>query len=114
MDIIWSDLALEQLDEILDFVEEQFGSRTAIRTLEKINSTVSRLALFPESGTPDFCHSSLSEPKGVLIRHLKIDPNVVYYNVDGDVVNVMLIAHSKQSPKTVSAMIKRFLEHSDR
>lgn len=112
MEIKWSDLALRQLDDLLDYVEEHFGSRTAIKTLEKINSKVNRLMIFPESGTPDFGYSALSESDSVLIRHLMIDPNVVYYNVDGDVINVMAIAHSRQSPKTVAKMIKRFLEHN--
>lgn len=114
MEVKLSDLALRQLDAILDYVEECFGSRTAIKTLEKINYKVNRLMLFPESGSPDFCYSTLAESESILIRHLKIDLNVVYYNVDGDVINVMAIAHSKQSPKTVSSMIKRFLEHNDR
>ena len=114
MEVKWSDLALKQLDDILDYVEERFGSRTAIKTLEKINSKVNRLMLFPESGSPDFGYSTLVESGSILIRHLKIEPNVVYYNVDGDVINVMAIAHSKQSPMTVASMIKRFLEHNDR
>ena len=114
MEVKWSDLALKQLDDILDYVEERFGSLTAIKTLEKINSKVNRLMLFPESGSPDFGYSTLTESDSILIRHLKIDPNVVYYNVDGDVINVMAIAHSKQSPKAVASMIKRFLEHTDK
>lgn len=43
MEIKWSDLALRQLDDILDYVEEHFGSQTAIKTLEKVNSKVNRL-----------------------------------------------------------------------
>lgn len=113
MEIKWSDLALRQLDDLLDYVEEHFGSRTAIKTLENINSKVNRLVLFPEAGTPDFGYSALAGSDSILIRHLKIDPNVVYYNVVGDAINVMAIAHSRQSPKTVASMIKRFLEHME-
>lgn len=113
MEIIWSDLALKQLDEVLDYVEENFGSKTAFKTLERINSKVNRLLLFPESGTPDFEYSSLATSDRILIRHLLIEPNVVYYNVDGDVINVMLIAHSKQSTRTVAKMIKCFVDHSN-
>lgn len=113
MEVIWSDLALKQLDDILDYVEEHFGSHTARKTLEKINSKINRLMLFPESGIPDFNYSSLLIVDSVLVRHLAIEPNVVYYNVDGGVINIMLIAHSKQSTETVTAMIKRFLEHNN-
>ena len=65
MEIIWSDMALHQLDGILDYVEE----------------------------------------------HLNIGPNVVYYNVDGEIINIMVIAHYRQSTVTVVKMINRFIEH---
>ena len=58
MEIIWSDMALHQLDGILDYVEEHFGASVSRKTLDDINSKVGRLLLFPESGTPDYSYSS--------------------------------------------------------
>ena len=49
----------------------------------------------------------------MLVRHILVVPNVVYYNVDGDIVNVMLLAHTKQSPKTVKNMMKRYFEQQN-
>ena len=107
MEIIWSDIALHQLNEVLDYVEEHFGSSVACKTLDNINIKVERLLLFPESGTPDYSYSSKILNDNVLIRHLDIGPNIVYYNVDGEIINIMVIAHYKQS----TAMIKRWVEH---
>lgn len=111
MGIIWSDMALHQLDGILDYVEEHFGASVSRKTLDDINSKVGRLLLFPESGTPDYSYSSKLLNNKVLIRHLNIGPNVVYYNIDGEIINIMVIAHYKQSTITVTRMINRFIEH---
>lgn len=105
------DMALHQLDEILDKVEADFGERIALKTYDKIDKKVSSLLRFPESGSPDYSYSSLATKDNILIRHLLIVPNVIYYNVDGETINIMLIAHTKQSPRTVTTMIKRYYEH---
>lgn len=111
MEIIWSDIALHQLNEVLDYVEEHFGSSVACKTLDNINTKVERLLLFPESGTPDYNYSSKILNDNVLIRHLNLGPNIVYYNVDGEIINIMVIVHCKQSTVTVVKMIKRWVEH---
>lgn len=111
MEINWSEMALHQLDAILDKVQEDYGERTAIKTYDKIDKKIKSLLRFPESGTPDYKYSSLTIKNEVLIRHLLVSPNVIYYNVDGEVVNIMLIAHTKQSPRTVINMIRRYYEH---
>lgn len=38
-------------------------------------------------------------------------PNVVYYIQFANQITIMAVAHEKQSPKTVSSMITRFIEH---
>ena len=58
MEVVWSDLALTQLDEVIDYVEEHFGASVSRKTLDDIDSKVGRLLLFPESGTPDYSYSS--------------------------------------------------------
>ena len=110
MEVIWSNMALCQLKDILIKVQEEYGMRTAQKTYDKIDSKVNSLLRFPEIGTPDYTYSSLSAKSNVLIRHLLVVPNVIYYNIDGNTINVMLVAHTKQSPRTVRNMIKRYFE----
>lgn len=110
MEIAWSEMSLRQADEILDYVEEHFGTFVAQETLDKINSKVDELLLFPEKGTPDFNYTSEVALDNILIRHITVGPNVIYYNVVDDVVNIMVIAHCKQSTQTVIGMIRRYYE----
>lgn len=46
MEIIWSDLARQNLDSILDYVEDNFGINTANKTLLKISEKVEGLRNF--------------------------------------------------------------------
>ena len=110
MEVIWSDMALRQLKDILMKVQEDYGQRTAQKTYDKIDSKVNSLLRFPEIGTPDHAYSSLSSNGNVLVRHILVVPNVIYYNVDGENINVMLLAHTKQSPRTVRNMMKRYFD----
>ena len=101
MDVEWSPLAKLQLKEIVQYVADNFGERVSQKSLKKIVNKVYGLVLFPESGTYD---KKLST-RNFTVRHITLHPNVIYY------ITIMAIAHEKQSPKTVSEMIFRFLEH---
>ena len=50
----------------------------------------------------------------MVIRHLLLAPNRVYYLIDGEQVVIMGIVHVKRSPQAVTSMIKRFLEEYDK
>lgn len=78
--------------------------------MDKITSKVQGLLKFPESGRLDREYST----KTHVVRHVLAGPNIIYYFVDNDVIEVMLLAHCKMSNQKVVAMIKRFLEHYEK
>ena len=75
MNITWSTLAKQQLKDIGQYVADNFGERTANKSLERIVKKVNGLYVFPESGSFDKKYSTDS----YTVRHLTIHPNVVYY-----------------------------------
>lgn len=107
MNITWSTLAKQQLKDIGQYVADNFGERTANKSLERIVKKVNGLYVFPESGSFDKKYSTDS----YTVRHLTIHPNVVYYIQFANQITIMAVAHEKQSPQTVSSMITRFIEH---
>ena len=107
MKITWSTLAKQQLKDIGQYVADNFGERTANKSLERIVKKVNGLYVFPESGSFDKKYSTDS----YTVRHLTIHPNVVYYIQFANQITIMAVAHEKQSPKTVSSMITHFIEH---
>lgn len=108
MEIEWSDMALAQLGDVIEYVSENFGERVALDTYDKVDSKVKGLVRFPESGRYDGVKLSSKYP----LRHLVIAPNVLYYFVDTEYEKIVLLAfvHSKQSSRTVNSILKKSLE----
>ena len=46
MEVIWTDMATQQLGNIVKYVESEFGRSIAVKTLDKINSKIIRLSHF--------------------------------------------------------------------
>ena len=46
MEVVWSDLALTQLDEVMDYVEEHFGLFTSQKGLHHILEKTDELAQY--------------------------------------------------------------------
>ena len=46
-----------------------------------------------------------------LLINLLLTSNVVYYIQAGNKITIMAVVHDRQSPKTISEMIYRFIEH---
>lgn len=107
MEIKLSTLAKRQLNEILDYVEGEYGSQTARKMLQKMVKGLQRLLAFPESGVLD----SLLSTDRFTVRHLLIAPNVFYYICTDDAIVIGAIMHTKQAPHTISATIKQFLDN---
>ncbi len=108
MEIIWSKLAIEQLSDVTEYVEVNYGINTAKKMVKNIKEKVARLQLHPSIGIPDYKFSSHYD-KEIIIRHIQIFPNVLYYIVKSDKILVICIMHEKQSPETVSEKIMDFL-----
>lgn len=106
MEIEWSLLASRQMDEILDFVEAEYGSMTAKKVLEKFDANLCSLQRNPNRGILD---SDLSDSQ-FTVRHLQLFPNVLYYVVKGDSIIISAVMHYKQSPQTVYKTVMRSLE----
>ena len=66
MEVIWTDMATQQLGNIVKYVESEFGRSIAVKTLDKINSKIIRLSHFPESGIFD---RTMSDDKYTM-RHI--------------------------------------------
>lgn len=108
MEVIWSKIAIEQLDAIAEYVEANYGVNTAKKMVRNITGKVSRLLLYPSIGIPDYKFTAGAN-KQIVIRHIQIFPNILYYAVESDKILIICIMHEKQSPETVSCMIMEFL-----
>lgn len=106
MGIEWSLFASKQLDDVLDYVEDNFGSHAAQKTLKDIDKRTDWLTRYPEASTIDY---DLSDDD-FTIRHTLVLPNVMYYVIKDDCIIIAAVMHSKQSPQTIKRAVKKALE----
>ena len=110
MEVIWSDMSLQHMKGIAQYVADNFGQKTAVDSLLRIQKKANGLVKFPEQGVLERKYST----NEYTVHHINVDPNVIYYMVYPDAIVIGVIVHQKQSPKTVDAILKRFLEHYER
>ena len=99
-------MATKHLESILEYVEQEFGDKTAVKTLSKISDKVERIAKFPTSGIKNDNYST----DLYMVRHITITPNIIYYLCYSDAIVIAAIVHTKQSPRTINAILRRFLD----
>lgn len=63
MEVVWSDLALTQLDEVMDYVEEHFGLLTSQKVLHNILEKTDELAQYSH-----MAYMMLATLRGYLVR----------------------------------------------
>ncbi len=105
MEIVWSDLAVRDLNDIALYVADHFGESVSEKSIDKIVKKVERLRNFPKIGALDLSYSTST----FSVRHVTLPPNVIYYLLEEDTVVIMTIVHVKRSPDYVNKLLKRFL-----
>lgn len=110
MEVIWSDISLQHMKEIAQYVADNFGQKTAVDSLLRIQKKANALVKFPEQGVLERKYST----DEYTVHHINVDPNVIYYMVYPDAVVIGIIVHKSRSPRTVNSILKRFLEHYER
>ena len=94
-EIVWSDPALDQLNEIAEYIALD-KPEAASGLVKKVFSTVDRLEQFPESG-----HIPPEVPNSIY-RELYVKPCRIFYRQKGDAV---LIIHVMRE----EGQLRRFL-----
>lgn len=101
MEVTWLPFAQNQLKAVMQYVRDNFGENIARKSFREIMRRVDELRNFPDIGILDRQFSA----KEVMVRHLNIGPNVVYYIEDLNEIVVIAVMHHKQSPSTINRTI---------
>jgi toxin ParE1/3/4 len=98
--IIWTEPALEQLDEIADYIslDDPVAAKKLVR---RVLDRVHHLQAFPEMG------SCPIELRGSEYRHLVIPPLRVFYRIAGDTVLIVYVMRTERLFRIAN------LEHRD-
>jgi addiction module RelE/StbE family toxin len=93
-ELIWSDQALSDLENIYDYIAEDSG-RYAIYTIQNIFEAAERLQMFPESGRnlpefPEFPH------REVILGNYRI---IYRYDGDQNILIIVTVIHGSRLMK---------------
>lgn len=105
MEIVWSNLATEGLLSVLEYVETSFGSRVSQRVYADLTGYIETLARFPNLGI----HDDLFSTETLEVRYLIYKQNIIYYLIHKEVIYVLSIANSNQSPEHIRKVIADYL-----
>lgn len=98
MEVIWSSLAEQQLNEELDYLVENVSVKVAQNLLETLILSVDRLALFP-------CLGLLVE-ENPLYRVLIENNYKIVYSVEEEYVRIAFLFNTKQDPVKLKSFLK--------
>jgi toxin ParE1/3/4 len=87
MKLEYSDLAEEHLASIAEYTREHWGNHQATIYLAQIENRILGLLKIPYLGTP---RPDISDG----YRYLPEGKHLIFYRVDGDVVNILGIPHA--------------------
>ncbi len=100
MVIIWSATALNQLDEIYEYIAQD-SEKAAGNVINRILSSTKRLSLFPDSGQEEETLKELKRGYRYLVsRNYKI-----VYRSEGKVVIVAAVFDTRQDPERLKRIV---------
>ena len=84
----WSPLALEDRNNIFDYIEQE-NPRAAVAVDDRISNQINNLLKFPETGRP----GRIEGTRELVINHT---PYIAAYRILGDRVRILRLLHGSQ------------------
>ncbi len=101
MRIIWSDEAIESVDNTADYIEEYFGTDSSIEFYNEVQAQADSLLEFPKKGPiDDDLKGGAHEYRSLAIGDL----SRLIYRIDGDIVRILYLWNTRLNPITLRRM----------
>lgn len=105
MEIVWSDLAIDSLSNIIAYIQSCFGKRLADNTARKIINFVSSIKITPYIGKKLSNLSQVGEVRCVLYKQ-----NHIYYMIFDSSIEIILVWDGRQSPQRLQELLDFWME----
>lgn len=105
MKVVWSDLALESLANIYQYVKEFFGYQKAEEVAADIVDFADCLGRMPRIGIMDDDWAVHGEVRRAVVGH-----NFIYYQIDEDNLKIIIVWDTRQNPTRLKRLISRSFE----
>lgn len=104
MGIVWTDLAVNSLADILSYIQRFFGKRVARTVSNNIITFVSSLEENPQIGKLLTHLSSYGEIRCVFYKQ-----NHIYYRILEDRIEIIIVWDGRQNPSHLQTLLINFL-----
>ena len=101
MRLVWSDDALESVDNTADYIEDTFGIERSIEFYDEVISEADSLLQFPNKGPID------DDLKGGLYEYRSLgigELSRLIYRIDGEVIRILYLWNTRKNPLTIRGM----------
>ena len=101
MRIIWSDEAIESVDNTADYIEDEFGVNRSIEFYDDVQEQADSLREFPMKGPID------DDLKGGKYEYRSLgigELSRLIYRIDGEVIRILYLWKTRQNPITLRRM----------
>ncbi len=103
MVVVWSDLAYESLYDIVAYIQGFFGKKVAIETSIRIENFVASIAQNPLIGKRVSKRTEYGEIRCILYKK-----NQIYYSVNEDRIDIILIWDGRQDPRKLKQLLTKY------
>ena len=104
MRIIWSDEAIESVDNTADYIENNFGVGRSIEFYNEVQEQVDLLVQFPQRGhIEEYLKGGNYEFRSLAIGEL----SRLIYRIDGETIRILYLWNTRRNPITLQKMFKR-------
>ena len=101
MRIIWSDDAIESVDNTADYIEEYFGVNRRMEFYDEVQVQADSLLAFPKKGPID------DDLKGGKYEYRSLgigELSRLIYRIDGEVIRILYLWNTRRNPMTLRRM----------
>ena len=100
MEVFWSDLAIDSLNKVFEFVESNWGEKVSGHFIELIDQSVDAIVRHPKIG-----ESVPDRPYRCLVVHRNVS---VYYHPTHNMIKIILVWDNRQNPDTLTSILEEF------
>lgn len=104
MEIVWTDLAVSSVEDIVSYIERFFGSRRAQEYVVELKDYVQTLSFGTTIGR--VIHIGT---QGIEIRRLVFNYSLIYYSVINGKVHILIVWDSRQNPNRLEELLINYL-----
>lgn len=101
MRIVWSDEAIESVDNTADYIEDYFGVNRSIEFYDEVQEQADSLLQFPMKGPID------EDLKGGRYEYRSLgigELSRLIYRIDGEIIRILYLWNTRRNPITLQRM----------